>query len=148
MSMFIVNNSNYSLSKLLDDVDNLENQPTTSTSLSMTDIRQKYLYNKSDSSFIRNKSIDEEILRKKEVVDMNLRSNKRKSINSRDYTLTMIDMDTLQEVKDKNDNEFIHQDLEVPPKKRSKNKKKEKGLYNMYMYINLLTFQLRKNRVY
>lgn len=146
--MFIVNNSNYSLSKLLDDVDNLENQPTTSTSLSMTDIRQKYLYNKSDSSFIRNKSIDEEILRKKEVVDMNLRSNKRKSINSRDYTLTMIDMDTLQEVKDKNDNEFIHQDLEVPPKKRSKNKKKEKGLYNMYMYINLLTFQLRKNRVY
>lgn len=148
MSMFIVNNSNYSLSKLLDDVDNLENQPTTSTSLSMTDIRQKYLYNKSDSSFIRNKSIDEEILRKKEVVDMNLRSNKRKSINSRDYTLTMIDMDTLQEVKDKNDNEFIHQDLEVPPKKRSKKKKKEKGLYNMYMYINLLTFQLRKNRVY
>lgn len=145
--MFIVNNSNYSLSKLLDDVDNLENQPTTSTSLSMTDIRQKYLYNKSDSSFIRNKSIDEEILRKKEVVDMNLRSNKRKSINSRDYTLTMIDMDTLQEVKDKNDNEFIHQDLEVSPKKRS-NKKKEKGLYNMYMYINLLTFQLRKNRVY
>ena len=114
----------------------------------MTDIRQKYLYNKSDSSFIRNKSIDEEILRKKEVVDMNLRSNKRKSINSRDYTLTMIDMDTLQEVKDKNDNEFIHQDLEVSQKKRSKKKKKEKGLYNMYMYINLLTFQLRKNRVY
>lgn len=113
----------------------------------MSDIRQKYLYNKHNSSLIRNTSIYEETSRKKEDAATKLRSNKRKSIDSREYTLTMIDMDTLQEVKDKNDGEDIPQDLVVSPKRKPK-KKKEKGLYPMYNYITLLTLhQLRKNRV-
>lgn len=105
----------------------MDEKPTASTG-SIASLHEKYNYNESIQLSNRATDANDEIEHKREEMRRVVKPTKERKPVSLDYTLTMIDMDTLHRVNDDIKNNKLNDDditVDIPKRKP----RKKKGMY-------------------